>query len=293
MKRLAAVSIAVVALSLFTRAQSTAPSAFEVASVKENKGGDPRSLRMQYLQGGRFSATAIPLRWLIAEAYGLGPQSKRISAEPDFGKSLGSGSGQYDIEAVAPNGAIPSDATSIVQRQIVRRMLQTLLADRFRLVVRNETKELPVYAIIVGKNGPKLKRSALQERDCKDKLTTTTTADGMACHGFNGGQGRGLHGDAVSMVDLAQFVENWADHPIINKTGLTDLYNIQTAGWRPFLPAQLPNDGRPPTAEQLAFSDPSTPTVFDIFEELGLKLDLQKAPIETIVLVSVQRPSEN
>ena len=95
------------------------------------------------------------------------------------------------------------------------------------------------------------------------------------------------------MVDLAQYVENWTDHPIIDKTGLTDLYNIQTSGWRPFLPVQLPNDGRSPTAEQLAFADPSTPTVFDIFEGLGLKLDLQKAPIETIVLVSVERPSEN
>jgi len=299
MKRLAPVSLAVLAFPLLmsarnapqTRAQSTPPSAFEVASVKENKSGDPRSVRMQYLPGGRFSATGIPLRWLIGEAYGLGIQSKRMSVEPDFGKSLGSGSAQYDIEAVAPNGTIPADATSIVQKQIMRRMLQTLLADRFKLVVRSETKELPVYAIIVGKNGPKLRRSAFQEKDCKADLPTV--ADGMPCHVFNGGQGRGLHGNAVNMADVAEFVENWADHPIIDRTGLTDLYNIQTSGWRPFMPPQLPNDGRPPTVEQLAFSDPSTPTVFDIFEVLGLKLDLQKAPIETIVLVSVQRPSEN
>ena len=56
---------------------------------------------------------------------------------------------------------------------------------------------------------------------------------------------------------------------------------------------QIPDNGQPPTGEQLAFADPSTPTVFDIFEELGLKLELQKAPIETIHLISVQRPSEN
>ena len=80
---------------------------------------------------------------------------------------------------------------------------------------------------------------------------------------------------------------------MIDRTGLTGLYNIQTSGWRPLSPVQLTPDGRPPTAEQLAFADPSTPTVFDIFEELGLKLELQNAPIETIVLVSVQRPSEN
>ncbi|HYR87677.1 MAG TPA: TIGR03435 family protein [Terriglobia bacterium] len=294
---LTAVSTATLAVPLLmgvinapqTRAQSTPPLPFEVASVKENKGGDPRSIRMQYLPGGRFSATAIPLRWLIAEAYGLGIQSSRMSFESDSGKSLGSG--QYDIEAVAPNGAVPADATGAVQRQIVRRMLQTLLADRFKLVVRRQTKELPVYAIIVAKNGPKLRRSALQEKDCNDNLTTI--ADGMPCHRFNGGRGRGLHGDAVNMLDLAEYVENWTDHPIVDRTGLTGLYNIQTPGWRPLQPVELPNDGRPPSAEQLAFADPSTPTVFDIFEELGLKLDLQKAPIETIVLVSIQRPSEN
>ena len=294
---LASVSIATLALPLLVgvintpqmRAQSAQPLAFEVASIKENKGDDPRSIRMQYLPGGRFSTTAIPLRWLIAEAYGLGVQSSRMSFEPDFGRSLGSG--QYDIEAVAPKGAIPADATGAVQTQIVRRMLQTLLADRFRLVIRRETKALPVYAIVVAKNGPKLRRSVVQEKDCRDNLTTT--AEGMPCHRFNGGQGRGLHGDAVNIVDLAGFVENWTDHPVIDRTGLTGLYNIQTSGWRPLRPVQLTPDGRPPTAEQLAFADPSTPTVFDIFEELGLKLELQNAPIETIVLVSVQRPSEN
>ena len=212
-----------------------------------------------------------------------------MSVEPDFGRSVGSG--QYDIEAVAPKGAIPADATGFVQTQIVRRMLQTLLADRFKLVVRRETKASPVYAILVAKNGPKLKRSAVQEKDCKDKLTTT--AEGLPCHRFNGGQGRGLHGDAVNMMDLAGFVENWTDHPVIDRTGLTGLYNIQTSGWRPLRPVQLAPDGSPPTSEQLAFSDPSTPTVFDIFGELGLKLELQNARIQTIVLVSVQRPSEN
>jgi uncharacterized protein (TIGR03435 family) len=285
------------ALSLFVsvlnapsmRGQSTPPLAFEVASIKENKGGDYRSFRIRYQPGGRFSATAVPLRFLIAEAYGLGVQSRRMSFSPDFGKSLGPG--PYDVEAVAPKGTIPADATDIVQRQIIRGMLQTLLADRFKLVVTRQTRELPVYAIIVAKNGAKLRKSTVQEKDCKDKLPTA--ANGMPCHRFDGGQGRGLHGQAVSMEDLAGYVENWTDHPIIDRTGLTGLYNIQTSGWRPQQPVQLPNDGRPPSAEQLLFADPSTPTVFDIFEGLGLKLDLQKAPIETIVLVSVQSPTEN
>src|SRR5215831_14210577 len=103
-----------------------------------------------------------------------GIQSSRMSFAPDFGKSLGSG--QYGIEAVAPKGSIPADATGIAQTQIVRRMLQTLLADRFKLVLRRETKELSVYAIIVAKNGPKVRKSAMKEKDCNDNFTIS--ADG-------------------------------------------------------------------------------------------------------------------
>ncbi len=97
------------------------------------------------------------------------------------------------------------------------------------------------------------------------------------------------------MTDLAQFVENWAGRPVIDKTGLTDLFNIQTTGWRPqeTIPIQPRPDGQPPSAEQQAFADPSTPTLFDIFEQLGLKLEAQRAPVETLTLVSVQRPTEN
>jgi uncharacterized protein (TIGR03435 family) len=171
-------------------------------------------------------------------------------------------------------------------------MLQSLLADRFKLVVRRETSELPVYAILIGKNGPKLKKADLQEKDCADRVGKP---DVVPCHAFNGGRGGGLHTDAANITDLAQFVENWAGRPVVDKTGLTALFNIQTTGWRPqeTIPLQPRPDGQPPSAEQQAFADPSTPTLFDIFEQLGLKLEAQRAPVETLTLVSVQRPTEN
>ncbi len=102
--------------------------------------------------------------------------------------------GQFDIEAVAPQGAIPAGASEAVQAEIMRRMLQSLLADRFKLVVRRETKDLPVYAIVIGKNGPKLKKSDVQEGDCASRIGKP---DVMPCHEFNGGRGRGLHTDAA------------------------------------------------------------------------------------------------
>jgi uncharacterized protein (TIGR03435 family) len=199
---------------------------------------------------------------------------------------------QFDIEAVAAKGAIPGGATESVEREIVHRMLQTLLAERFKLVVRRETKELPVYAIVIGKNGPKLKRSDVQEKDCESR---TGKPDLVPCHAFNGGQGRGLHADAANMTDLAQFVENWAGRPVVDKTGLQGLFNIQTTGRRPqeTIPIQARPDGRPPSGEQQAFADPSTPTLSDILRTAWPEARSSKAPVETLTLVSIQRPTEN
>jgi uncharacterized protein (TIGR03435 family) len=275
------------------QSQSAKPVAFQVASIKLNKNPDPRSIRVQVQPGGRYSTTAIPLRLLISQAYGLPFQSPRMSTTPEFTAAVQTMTpAQFDIEAVAPQGVIPAGATEAQQDEIMQRMLQSLLADRFKLVVHRETKELPVYAIVIGKNGPKLKKSDLQEKDCADRIGKPGV---IPCHAFNGGQGRGLHTDAANMTDLAQFVENWAGRPVIDKTGLKDLFSIQTTGWRPqeTIPIQQRPDGQPPTAEQQAFADPSTPTLLDIFEQLGLKLEAQRAPVETVTLVSIQRPTEN
>jgi bla regulator protein BlaR1 len=276
------------------RAQSqSAPIGFEAASVKLSKNPDPRSIRMQFLPSGRLSTAGAPIRWLIATAYSMPIQSTRIVTTPEFDAAIAAmAPAQFDIEAVTPKDAIPAGATDAVRTEISRRMLQTLLAERFKLVVRRETKELPVYAIVIGKNGSKLKRSDVQERDCESR---SGKDDVVPCHAFNGGRGRGLHGDAVTMMDLAQGVENWAERPVLDKTGLTGLFNIQTTGWRPQNPVSLQSrpDGAPPSAEQLAFADPSTPTLFDIFELLGLRLEAQKAPVDTITLVSIDRPTEN
>jgi uncharacterized protein (TIGR03435 family) len=246
------------------QSQSTAAVAFEVASIKLSTNADPRSIRMQLQPGGRFSTTAIPLRWLISEAYGLPIQYPRISTTPEFDAAMPAmAPAQFDIEAVAPQGAIPAGATDAVQRQIIHRMLQSLLADRFKLVVRRETKELPVYAILIGKNGPKLTKSDLQEKDCADRIGKPGV---MPCHEFDGGRGRGIHTEAANVTDLAQFVENWAGRPVVDKTGLMGLFNIQTTGWRPqeTIPIQPRPDGQPPTAEAQAvfdLPDPGTLTV--------------------------------
>jgi len=197
----------------------------------------------------------------------------------------------WDIEAVAPKDAIPTDATAAARRQILQHMLQKLLEDRFKMVVRHDTKEQPVYAILVGKNGPKLQKSSMDEKDCAAK--TLSVGNSTLCHIIGGGIGQGLHGQAVTIADVASWVENWSDKPVVDKTGLTGLYNIQTGGWAPQRARPPRPAGTDPSPEELALADPSRATLADIFDGLGLKLDSQRALIDTVVVVAVKRPSEN
>jgi uncharacterized protein (TIGR03435 family) len=161
-------------------------------------------------------------------------------------------------------------------------MLRSLLAERFHLTLRREMKETNVFAIVIGKGGPKLKKSAIDEKDCPDGEDRPGS-----CHVFNGGQGRGLQGEAVDMSDLVLFVSNWTDRPMIDKTGLTGLYSIQTPGW---LPLQMRPDGTPDGENA---NDPNRPSLFGIFDMLGLKLESQKAPVEMFIIEHAEKPSAN
>src|SRR5438093_5376950 len=134
--------------------------AFEVASIKQNNSGDGRVM-MQLQPGGRFTATNIPLRLLIRNAYQL--QDFQIVGRPSW-----IGSERYNIVAKAEDGT-PPETPSIDRTgpNRIQLMIRSLLAERFQLVVHNETRELPIYALVVarsdGKLGPELRKSDL---DC-------------------------------------------------------------------------------------------------------------------------------
>jgi len=272
-----AAAAAIFAAGTLVRAQSSKSNfvAFEVASVKHSSPDGILHAGMQILPGGKFTARNTPLRLTIAAAYDLPFQSGRLTGGPDW---ISEG---YDIDAIAPPGSIPTGVSLKIQNQKIRLMLQTLLADRFKLITRRETKDLPVYAVVVARNGPKLTKAKVDEKACQDG-----SASEVRCHQFSGGQGRGLHGEAVDMDDLVLFVENWTDKPVVNKTSLKGLYKIETDGWLPMRLGQTvgPNEG-------LAEAD--RPTLFKIFEQLGLKLEPRNAPIEMFRIESIERPSEN
>jgi uncharacterized protein (TIGR03435 family) len=267
------------------RAQSAKGPAFEVASVKLHAGGTDRNTLVPptMLPGGRF-VSKFPLSILISYAYRVPfNQTARMTGIPDWAQGP---EGVYDVEA---KGAIPPGLSIEARNDRVRAMVQVLLVDRFKLVIRRESKEMPVYALLVAKGGPKLQRADIDEKDCPEAslnalgpVITATPAPNV-CHTFAGGMGRGLHARAANISDLAAFVENWTDRPLLDKTGIQGLYRFETKGWLPMSPSV--DAGSSDAADR--------PTVFQIFESLGLRMEAQKGAVEVYVIDHIEKPSEN
>ena len=218
------------------------PTEFEVASVKPQAPGDTRGSIGP--SPGAFIANGIPLKILIEIAYHV--KDYQISGGPDW-----IATDHWDVSAKAPAGFIPTG-------QQMQPMLQALLADRFRLKLHRETRELPAFALVVGKGGP--------------KLTATTFADSRISigHGIFTGQ-------KIDMDGLADALASESDRTIVDQTGLAGQYDI-TLKWNP----------------DATDSDPAAVSLFTaIQEQLGLKLEATKAPVEMLVIDSVQKASEN
>jgi uncharacterized protein (TIGR03435 family) len=252
---------------------------FEVVSVKASNSTDRRS-SSSILPGGHFTAANRSLWNLIVGAY-LVPEYL-ISGAPDWIRSE-----RFDIEARAPANVIPTGLTARARTDFTRRMIQSMLADRFKLAVHRETKEMPIYELTVSKDGPKLRKA--QNNAC---------SDGQACHAWgpgNPGMREGFPGTSVDMDDLVDMLMGYTDRPIVNKTNIQGLFDIRLQ-WNP-LPltqqAATPRDDVP--RERVVNADVSSlPDLFTaVQEQLGLKLESRRGPIETIVIDHVERPGKN
>jgi len=266
--------------------QSTSPLSFEVVSVKPHPGGDTRMQFPSFLPGGRLSSRA-PLFIVIATAYNVAFQGPRLVGGPEW---IRGADGIYDIEATPPKGALPQGLASNVRAEKIRSMLQALLMDRFKLVIRRETKEMPVYTLTVAKGGLKLKKAPIEEKDCPESAADGADNGKAPCHQISGGRGRGLHGQAVDMADIVKHVENWTDRPLLDKTGVNGLVQIDTNGW---LPMQV---GPPPTNGAKAEDGTDMAdvlTVFQMFEKLGLKMEPQRDRAEIFVIEHIEKPTAN
>jgi uncharacterized protein (TIGR03435 family) len=269
-----------------TPAQNTAATApvYEVASIKPNKYSS-RMLGFGFLLE-RFTTTGATLKGLIREAYGV--EDDQISGAPNWLTSE-----RYDIEAkAAASAADELRKLSFDQRRLeYRRMLQALLADRFRLTLHRESKELPVYALVPAKKGPKL-------QEAKPGDTYPNGMKDLEGHGHGDimrfGSGI-LTGQGVPIEFLVRMLsQQQLGRPVLDKTGLTGKYDF-TLQW-------TPEENRAPMFKGTRDGgqgpdnppDSSGPSIFTaIQEQLGLKLEAQQGPAEVLVIDHVERPSEN
>ena len=248
--------------------------AFEPISIKPVRPGDPGNMRVRVLPDGDFNGSAVPVLSLLRYAYDVPVNpSPRLSGLPGWRET-------YDIEAKAPANAVHAGLSESERRSRIQGMIRRLLADRFKLVMRVEQQRMPVYALTVASGGPSLQKSSIAEKDC---ILDTGTPE--SCHNFVEGRGHPLHARAISMDDLAQYIENWTDLPVVNRTAVSGLFAVETEGWTPMrLPPPPP--GKAPTVR---FDD--LPTIFAVLRKLGLELKRQEATVLVYTVEHIERPA--
>jgi uncharacterized protein (TIGR03435 family) len=264
---------AVVVLLLGLPAVAQSP-VFEAISIKPAPSGDPRHMRIRVLPNGNVAASAVPVLLLLRYAYDVPVNpSSRLSGVPDWRET-------FDIEAKASANAFPLGLPEREKHARLQGMIRGLLADHFNLVMRVDHKTMPVYALTVARGGPNLQKSTIAESDC---VIDTSNPEG--CHNFRMGRGHPLRATAITMDDLVQYVENWTDLPVVNRTGLTGLFAVDTEGWNPMrLPPPPP--GNAPLAR---FDD--LPTIFTVLRTLGLQLRQQSATVAIYTIEHIERPA--
>jgi uncharacterized protein (TIGR03435 family) len=265
-------------------AQQTVPEGvFEVATLRVNISGD-MGWRLQPQPGGRLTGTNVPAAALIRFAYNL----------PDFQITGGPSwlvSTRFDVEAKA-EGDPPIEHK--------RLMLRALLADEFKLTVHTETRELPVYALVMARSdkrlGAQLRRS---ETDCAREVAAlddwagvgpATGAPRCGFFGFQPGtdlpKGRG--GLAFRGLTLAQFAKRLVPmvrRSVIDDTGLSGYFD----GDFDFV-EELPPPPPPPGMPSAFGTDPFVSMFTVLPEQLGLKLDSRRGPVEVLVIDRVEPP---
>src|SRR5580704_7200535 len=251
---------------------------FEVASIKLNKTGD-RRIMITPARGGRFTATNIPMQFFITQAYSI--KDFQLSGAPAWLMSE-----RYDIEAKAEGNPSMSEMLP---------MVQALLEDRLKLKVHRETKEQQVYALIVAKAG-KLHEA---EGECPPRPSTPPPPPepGKLPTGFCGGffmfPGH-LSGQKVGIAQLMDPLSRFTGRVVLDKTNLTGKYDIDLQYTPEGGQFTTPPGGGDPGLPPLPPIDPNGPSLFTALQEqLGLKLESQKGPVEMIVIDHVERPSEN
>jgi uncharacterized protein (TIGR03435 family) len=280
-----AASVALVALTTMAILGQTVRPQFEVASIKPAAEGGGTMMRPQ---PGRLVANAS-VRVLLQSAFGLQPF--QIIGGPEWIVSE-----QYDIEAKAAGD--PGNAQMFL-------MLQSLLADRFQLRVHRESREMPVYALTTARGGLKLSSPrdgrCVQETDVVGPLAEpgarmappTQGVDTIAskCGGVDVSLGPGgarLRGGKVPMVEFVRVLSRVLGRPVIDQTGFAGVFDVALD----FLPDETTPGLPAPPPGAVPFSNAS-PSIFSVVQEMGLRLESTRGPVDVLVVDHAERPSAN
>ncbi len=240
-----AVNILVSVFCCAAFAQTATAPAFDLASIKPSNAQFGSYLR--YLPGGRFSGMTW-IKQLIQAAYDVADY--QVAGGPGWMNS-----DRYEIEAKA---ADPNTGA-----EEMKRMLQTLLTDRFKLKIRRETKDFAVYGLVVDKNGPKLK-------SLKPGEPGTCTRDNSEICGIR------------TTAQLANWLRSITRRPVLDQTNISGNFDVLLT----FDIYELRNQTPPPDYNK-------APLQVAIREQLGLRLEPQKASFPMIIVEDIQRPTEN
>jgi bla regulator protein blaR1 len=237
---------------------------FEAASVKPSK-PDARGSSFNFTPGGGLTITNGTLKGIIETAYDV----------RDFQISGASGwmdSEHYDIFAKSAFDDSRAQTGNSQERiKETRLRLQTLLAQRFQLRIHRETKELPVYALALGKKGSKLAEAGNDPENPRS--------------GIQAGCGQ-MTGMRASIANLTMTLSRQLGSPVLDRTGLPGKYDFHLQ-WTPDAGSCSPQPDGPAVS-------PDGPSIFTaIQEQLGLKLESTKAAVEIIVIDHVEKASAN
>jgi uncharacterized protein (TIGR03435 family) len=265
---------------------------FDIVSIKPNTSGENRTSMQP--EPGRFVAINTPARMLLRVAFGGNSPNGLI---PDFeivGGPNWLGSDRFDIRAQGDVALSPERMDTAVL---------AMLEDRFRLQTHREVRELPVYALVIAKSGSKLKSMEAPSLASQEASTPSPPPPpgpgGLMPASFKPSPGHLFAGpgaiiaSAVPMKQLIDRLTSQLERPVIDKTGLTGFFDIRLE-FSPEGSAQSGINPAPTPAPSPPFGDSAVPSIFTaVQEQLGLRLDSTRAPVEVVVVDSIRRPTEN
>lgn len=256
---------------------------FEVASIKPTAPGGEMSF-MGSKGPGRFDAQNVSLRMLVAEAYGV--KTFEVYGAPTWLES-----DRYDITAKVD--ASPAGKQSAEEMMADRRLrLRALFEDRCALKVHRESKELPVYALTVAKGGVKVKPPNCVVFDINNR--PAPPAPGEPRPNFCGnmrtsrnGANLTLTATGIEMKDIVRWASGMTNRTVIDQTAYAEKFDANME-WTPDVPL------RPIPGEEPANPDSAGPSIYTALQEqLGLKLESTKGPVEVLVIDHVEKPTAN